>query len=207
MTAPMDVILIHGMARTRFSLLLLSLRLRRAGHRVHFLDYVPAFESLEHASARLADLVARKIQPRPYALVGHSLGSVIIRNALTRMADHPPQAAYFLAPPMIACRAAKFFQRFRVYRIVTREMGALLAQDEFMRRLPIPRNTRIYVGTAGPRRRWLPFEYEVNDGILLASEAVGDSTAEVQMVRSSHTMIMNRRFIAADIAASLAALT
>jgi hypothetical protein len=202
----MDIILIHGMARTRFSLLLLSLRLHRAGHRVHFLDYVPALQSLEHASSRLANLVARKVRPRPYAVVTHSLGSVIVRHALPRLAGHAPRAAYFLAPPMIACRAAKFFLRFRLYRIVTREMGALLAQDEFMRRLPIPPKTRIYVGTAGPRRRWLPFGNEVNDGILLASEAVGDGTAQMQMVRSSHTMIMNRRFVAADIAASLAAL-
>ena len=206
MTASMDIILIHGMARTRASLLLLSLRLRRAGHRVHFLDYVPAFESLEHASSRLANLVARNIQPRPYAVVTHSLGSVIVRHALPRLADHPPRAAYFLAPPMIACRAAKFFLRFRLYRMVTREMGALLAQDEFMDRLPLPRKTRIYVGTAGPRLRWLPFGHEVNDGILLASEAVGDGRAQVRMVRSSHTMIMNRRVVADDIAANLAAL-
>ena len=206
MNSPMDIILIHGMARTRFSLLLLSLRLRRAGHRVHFLDYVPALESLQHASSRLANLVARKIQPRPYAVVTHSLGSVIVRHALPRLKNHLPRAAYFLAPPMIACRAAKFFLRFRLYRIVTRDMGALLAQDEFMRRLPIPRNTRIYVGTSGPRRRWLPFGHEINDGILLASEAVGDGTAQVQMVRSSHTMIMNRRAVAVDIAANLAAL-
>jgi hypothetical protein len=202
----MDVILIHGMARTRCSLLLLSHRLRRAGHRVHFLDYVPALETLERASSRLANLVAHRIRPRPYAVVTHSLGSVIARHALPRLADHPPRAAYFLAPPMIACRAAKFFQRLRLYRIVTREMGAVLAQDEFMSRLPIPNNTRIYVGTAGPRQRWLPFGCEVNDGILLASEAVGDGTAQVQMVRSSHTMIMNRRFVADDIAANLAAL-
>jgi hypothetical protein len=207
MTAPMDIVLIHGMARTRSSLLLLSHRLRRAGHRVHFLDYVPALETLDRASRRLANLVTRKIQPRPYAVVTHSLGSVIVRHALPRLADHPPRAAYFLAPPMIACRAAKFFLRSRVYRMLTREMGALLAQDEFMRRLPIPRNTRIYVGTAGPRLRWLPFGHEVNDGILLASEAVGDGIAQVQMVRSSHTMIMNRRAVADDIVGNLAAMT
>jgi hypothetical protein len=202
----MDVILIHGMARTRFSLLLLSHRLRCAGHRVHFLDYVPALETLEDASSRLAKFVARKIQPRLYAVVTHSLGSVIVRHALPRLADHPPHAAYFLAPPMIACRAAKFFLRFRLYRMITRQMGALLAQDDFMRRLPMPRNTRIYVGTAGPRLRWLPFGHEVNDGILLASEAVGAGTAQVQRVHCSHTMIMNRRVVADDIAASLAAL-
>ena len=173
---------------------------------MHFLDYVPALETLGHASARLANLVARKVQPRPYAVITHSLGSVIVRHALPRLAEHPPRAAYFLAPPMIACRAAKFFLRFGVYRMLTREMGALLAQDEFMRRLPIPRGTRIYVGTAGPRLRWLPFGYQVNDGILLASEAVGDGTAQVQMVRCSHTMIMNRRAVAEDIAANLAAL-
>jgi len=90
--------------------------------------------------------------------------------------------------------------------MVTRQMGALLAQDDFMRRLPIPRKTCIYVGTAGPRLRWLPFGHEVNDGILLASEAVGDGRAQVQMVRSSHTMIMNRRAVAEDIATNLAAL-
>ena len=103
MTAPMDIIVIHGMARTRISLLLLSHRLRRVGHRVHFLDYVPALQTLEQATSRLTNLVERRIQPRPYAVVTHSLGSVIVRHALPRLAEHPPRAAYFLAPPIIAC--------------------------------------------------------------------------------------------------------
>jgi len=202
----MEVILLHGMCRTRASMLLLGMRLKRAGHRVHFFSYVAARDSLEQATARLAELVARRISPRPYVLVGHSLGSMIIRHATRRLAMPQPRAAYFLAAPIVACRAAKFCARFRVYRILTGEMGSLLTQDAFMADLPVPPGTRAYVGTAGPRQSWLPFGNAPNDGILLSGEASVDHRGVTVTVPRSHTLIMNSRAVADDMLADIAGL-
>lgn len=195
----MQVILVHGMGRTPVSMMGLRRRLARLGHTVHLFGYVPSIQTLEDVTARLAKRVADRAGMEPYVLVGHSLGSVIIRNSLPRLQGHPPLACFFLAPPMVACRAAKFFARFWLYRALTGEMGLLLGRDAGMERLPLHPRTRIYAGTAGPRGTWSPFRGEVNDGILSLAEARGDGRATVVEVPAFHTYIMNAKGVAEDL--------
>lgn len=200
----MDVVLIHGMGRTPLSMLRLRHRLRRAGHRAILFGYSPTFETLDGASARLVERIGRRLGAARYALVGHSLGTVIIRTALASLQDRPPAACFFLAPPMVACRAASYFSRFWLYRVVMGEMGQLLADEGFMSRLPLPAvPTRIYAGTGGPRAGWLPFGMEPNDIILSVTEATGRFDGDVVEVPSVHTFIMHSRRVAADIAGVL----
>ena len=200
----MDVVLIHGMGRTPLSMMRLRRRLQRAGHHPILFGYSPTFETLQGAAARLVKLIERRVDTRHYALVGHSLGTVIIRTALGHLENRGPSACCFLAPPMLACKAAKFFSRFRLYRLLTGEMGQLLADESFMLRLPMPPvPTQIYAGVGGPRSAWLPFGKETNDGILSVSEATGSFAGEVVEVPSIHTFIMHSKRVAADIASFL----
>ena len=203
----MDVVLIHGMGRTPASMLRLRHRLRRAGHRAMLFGYSPTFETLEGATARLVKKIRLQVTG-DYALVGHSLGSVIIRNALGRLRERPPAACCFLAPPMVACKAARFFSRFWLYRVVMGEMGQLLADADFMARLPLPAvPTRVYAGTGGPRAAWLPFGMARNDVILSVAEATGRFDGTVVEVPSVHTFIMHSKPVAADIAGFLETVT
>jgi pimeloyl-ACP methyl ester carboxylesterase len=200
----MDVVLIHGMGRTPLSMLRLRRRLRRAGHRPILFGYSPTFETLQGVAARLVKLIECRVDTANYALVGHSLGTVIIRSALGHLENRTPSACFFLAPPMLACQAARFFSRFRPYRWMTGEMGQLLAQDAFMRGLPMPAvPTRIYAGVGGPRASWLPFGSEANDGILSVSEATGKFAAQAIEVPSLHTFIMNATQVFDDMARML----
>jgi hypothetical protein len=149
-------------------------------------------------------LIARRVDAGHYALVGHSLGSVIIRTALGQLGNRLPSACFFLAPPMTACRAARFFSRFWPYRLLMGEMGQLLADETFMHRLPMPPSpTRIYVGVSGPRAAWLPFGMEANDGILGVSEATGAFAALAVEVPALHTFIMNSRQLVDDMVGML----
>ena len=104
---------------------------------------------------------------------------------------------------MRACRAARFFSRFGLYRALTGEMGQLLADEAFMQSLPLPPNTVIYAGTGGPRARWLPFGNQPNDGILALDEMLGAGGESVE-VAASHTFIMNSRAVFDDIVQRLA---
>jgi hypothetical protein len=200
----MEVFLVHGMGRSRCSFALMARRLRARGHRVHYLDYVAAFQSLEQVTDRLVWRVGPLAARGAYALIGHSLGSVIIRNALPQLRAHPPAAVCFLAPPIRACRAARYFSRFGLYRLFTGEMGSLLADADFMDRLPLPPRVRIYAGTGGPRAAWLPFGSAPNDGVLLFDEAIAGGDTEVRAVPKLHTWIMNSRPITEEILGLLA---
>lgn len=199
----MDIVLIHGMGRTPASMLILKQRLAKLGHKTHLFGYAAWAENLETVSARLIRKIERQVGSQPYAVIGHSLGSVILRRALTSLAANPPSHTFLLAPPMRACKAARYFSRFRLYRTLTGEMGSLLADEAFMQSLPLPPNTVIYAGTAGPRASWLPFGNAANDGILSLDEVVSESGERVE-VAASHTFIMNSRAVVDDIVRRLA---
>lgn len=194
----MKAILVHGMGRTRASQLLLAVRLQRAGLGTHTFGYA-ARASFRSTVSRLVSRVQYVASGHPYVLVGHSLGCVLIRAALPALAPHPPSACFLLAPPSRACRAARHFSRQRVFRLLTGEVGQLLASEEFMSSLPVPDvPTRIYAGTAGPRGGLSPFGDELNDGILAVWETELPGIPAVP-VRALHTFIMNARVVADDI--------
>jgi pimeloyl-ACP methyl ester carboxylesterase len=203
----MDLVLVHGMGRTPVSMMRLRRRLRRAGHHPVLFGYSPTFETLQGASARLARLVERRIDTGHYALIGHSLGTVVIRTALGQLEGRLPSGCFFLAPPMTACRAARFFSAFWPYRLLMGEMGQRLANEAFMRQLPMPATfTRIYAGVGGPRAAWLPFGMAPNDGILSLDEATGPYAALGVEVSALHTFIMNSRQVVEDMLGTLETL-
>ncbi len=198
----MDIILIHGMGRTPASMLILKRRLAKLGYGTYLFGYAAWAENLDGVSARLVRKIEQRVGSLPYAVIGHSLGSVILRRALVELTN-PPRHTFLLAPPMRACKAARFFSRYGLYRALTGEMGSLLADEAFMHSLPLPPNTVIYAGTAGPRARWLPFGNEANDGILTLDEVASESGERVE-VAASHTFIMNSRAVLDDIVRRLA---
>lgn len=194
----MNIILLHGMGRTPLSMVLLARRLRAAGHHPQLFGYFAAIDSLEKVSDRLLTTIEHLSPDQPYALIGHSLGSVIIRTTLPKL-TRLPDVCFFLAPPMVACRAARFFARFLPYQLLNGEMGQLLSQDTFMSSLSLPTNTKIYIGTAGPQASWLPLGTQPNDGLLTDQEAGLGSSASVMTVPVTHTFIMNSQVVTEDI--------
>lgn len=203
----MDIILIHGMGRTPLSMLVLRHRLRASGFDPSLFGYSPTFESFDYCVGRLVAHIRATVGNRPYALVGHSLGTVLIRMALPQLDEHPPNACFFLAPPSQACRAAKHFAGNPLYKLLMGEMGQLLADEDFMNCLPAPTTiTRIYAGTCDLSGRFSPFGGEPNDGILTLRETEGWLGIPAIAIPASHTFIMNSRQVADDIADTLGKL-
>jgi Alpha/beta hydrolase family len=199
----MRAILVHGMGRTPLSMQPLARRLRAKGIEPALFGYSATFEGWEGCRTRLRRFIETRRGKGDFVVIGHSLGCVLIR-AVAADLEVKPSACFFLAPPSCACRAARTLSRRRLYKLVTGEMGRLLAEEDFMRSLPpsaIP--TKVYAGGAGPRGRWSPFGQELNDGILAVSETRIDSIP-VQVVPSIHTFIMNSTIVAQDIAETIA---
>ena len=196
----MKAILIHGMGRTTASMAILSRRLRARGLATCALGYMAAFEPFDPCVERLAERIRVLADGAPFLLVGHSLGSVLVRGALPKIADLPLAGCVFLAPPQRACRAARFFSGHPLYRWMNGEMGQLLADPAFFAGLPLPQvPTRVFAGNAGPQAAWLPFEGEPNDGILAVEETRARDGDEVIEVPALHTFIMNSRRVAEGI--------
>lgn len=202
----MRAILVHGMFRTPVSMLLLGRRLSRAGIDVSYFGYSASFEKTDAMAARLARRI-REAAGDDYVLVSHSLGAVLIRLALPSLADMPPRACFFLAPPSRACHLARHFvERFPLLRLLTRDAGRKLADPFFMGSLPQPpAATKVYAGTAGPVGSLSPFGLAPNDGVLTVDDTriAGRELVEVAAI---HTLIMNAKPVCDDIVATVRAL-
>lgn len=192
-----DFILVHGLGRGPLAWLLLAWRLRRAGHRPHLYWYIAAIEGFDPCAARLQRFIARKSGGRPYAVVGHSLGTVLLRTVLPRL-ERPPVSITFLAPPMVACRFARWMKHRWLFRLLTSEMGQKLGDAAFMAGLPVPTGCTVFAGNGGPRWNNWPCGAEPNDGILMVSETRLPN-APHHTLPAIHTFIMNRPEVAAAV--------
>lgn len=201
----LSVILVHGMGRTPIAMWPLAARLRAQGFRPALFGYVPAFERWDNCVNKLKKFIEKRASTEPFILVGHSLGTVLIRAVLPRL-SRKPIACFFLAPPTQACLVACRFAPNFVYRILFGQMGQLLSDRQFMDALPVPDvPTKIYSGTGGSTGLFAPFGREPNDGVLAVKETLLPSVP-VQTVPALHTFIMNSKIIAQDIVEVTAAL-
>ena len=188
------------MGRTPLSMALLARRLDAAGIRTKLFGYVAMVEGFAACRDRLQRVVDQEAADASAILIGHSLGTVLIRAACPQLRG-PPLACFLLAPPSRASRAACAAAPHRLFRLMTGEMGQLLADADFMNALPLPTaptTTTVYAGTGGPRGAWSPFAGEPNDGVLAVTETQLAGAA-TRLVPAIHTFIMNSRVVAEDI--------
>jgi hypothetical protein len=194
----MDAILIHGMGRTPIAMSLLAARLQKAGLRPLLFGYSVTFERWDRCLQRLERYITKRVQTDAYIMIGHSLGTVLIRAVLPRLV-YKPVACFFLSPPVQACKAARHFAPHRFAKLLGGEMAQLLADPQFMASLPttgVP--TKIYAGTAGPRGRYSPFGDEPNDSVLTVKEMILPGIP-IQTIPVLHTFIMNSKVVTQDI--------
>lgn len=189
-----DFVLVHGLGRGPLAWLLLAWRLRRAGHRPHFYCYFAALEKFDPCAARLLRFIERKCGDKPYAVVGHSLGTVLLRTVLPQL-DHQPLSITFLAPPVVACRFALWMKNRWLFRLLTGDMGQRLGDAAFMTNLPVPAGSVVFAGEGGPRWRYWPCGAEPNDGIVMVSETLLPGASH-RTLPTIHTFIMNRPEVA-----------
>ncbi|HJU83841.1 MAG TPA: hypothetical protein VJ600_06500 [Holophagaceae bacterium] len=195
------VVLVHGMGRTPLSMLWLAARLRQRGLDCEVFGYFAGAESFGDIAVRLAGRLVS--QPEGYLAVGHSLGGLLLREAISRLPENAPKPArlFLLGTPNRASRLAGRLRRSPLFRLLAGDSGQLLADPARVaaiggQDLPIT----VVAGTAGPRHAKGPFGQEPNDGIVALSEA-RLAGAEWHPLPALHTFLMNSRRVA-DLIAS-----
>lgn len=188
----MNVVLVHGLWRTPLSFLPLERGLRRWGHQADQFGYAAVAQRYDAILGRLVQRLERLAGEGPYAVIGHSLGGVLLRSALARVSGPPPRHLVMLGtpnrPPRLACRLEKRW----AYRRLMGECGSCLASRAFYERLPAPGVPyTIIAGTAGLRGRWSPFGNEPNDGIVAVSETRIREDDPLVLLPATHTFMMN----------------
>jgi len=188
----MNLLLVHGLWRTPLSFVLLARRLRAWGYHTEQFGYAAVAQRYDAIVARLVKRLERVAAAGPYAIVGHSLGGVLLRSALAQMTGPPPWHLVLLGTPNRPPRLAHVLCKHWWYRRLMGECGANLASPGFYARLPVPEVPyTIVAGTAGPRAGWTPFAGELNDGIVAVSETRIRDDDSVVALPVTHTFMMN----------------
>jgi hypothetical protein len=185
-----SALLVHGLGRTPVSMFPLAGPIRRAGVRPHFFGYSASVESMPRIVARLKRTLTNR---RPEFLIGHSLGAILLRLALTELPPTAVKHFLMLGPPNQSPRLARYFVKWGLpFRLFAGSSGRFLSDpDEFLRLHPPPCPTTVFAGTAGPTGRFSPFGSEPNDGIVSVSETRLDDSHEPIQIPALHTWIMS----------------
>ncbi|PPU93619.1 esterase/lipase family protein [Xanthomonas albilineans] len=116
-----QVLLLHGIWNAPPYLLPLALRLRRQGFHVTSFGYSTVFGGVDTAFLRLHARIERLAASGPVALVGHSLGGLIVLHALRQAPSLPVTRVVCLGSPLAGSAVA--------HALVYRGLGMVLGRS------------------------------------------------------------------------------
>lgn len=189
----MRVLLVHGLGRTPLSLAGLYRALRRAGHEPEFFGYWAFAEPYQRIRRRLvARLRAAASGGQPVALIGHSLGGLLLRHALAEVPDLQVHQLIMLGTPNRPPRMARAAARWLPFRALTRSCGGVLASATAYAEIPVPSvRYTLFAGTAGWRRPRGIFGDEPHDGFVSVGETRILDADEPVLLPVRHTFMMD----------------
>ena len=204
------VVLLHGLARSSASLAGMERALTRAGYRVVNVDYPSRKKTVERlADEDLALVLRRELanETRPVHFVTHSLGGLLLRAYLKTPPPFALGRVVMLAPPNRGSELADKLGGFALYRWINGPTGRQLttASDALPARLPTPGcEIGIIAGTRNVNPLYAGLIPGPNDGKVSVERAKLDGMADFLEVPHSHTWLMCRRSVQAQVVAFLA---
>ncbi|MBC7750825.1 MAG: alpha/beta hydrolase [Candidatus Saccharibacteria bacterium] len=195
----MHVLFVHGMGRTPLSAMPILRRLKADGHTTSGFGYSAMLNDFESIRNRLLEKIIDIAPLGTYILIGHSLGGVLLRSALSHLPQNvnPPQHLFLLGSPTQSALLARKLNQQRLYRLMTGDCGQLLASDERMNAIGSTNiNTTSIIGTKGITGQFSPFSNEPNDGIVAVSEISTSWISDEVYVPVVHTLLPTSRQVA-----------
>lgn len=167
------------------------LRFRCAGLKTHSFAYFTWLEDFASIARRLAQRLKLLATKGPFIVIGHSLGGVLLREALSQLPpDQLPAQIFLLGSPVRSSRLARQLSHQRFFRYLTRDCGQLLASDERMHNIAPPPVPCVAIqGTCTLPVTARYFVAEANDGVVACSEASADWMDEILTVRQVHALL------------------
>ncbi|HXZ92273.1 MAG TPA: alpha/beta fold hydrolase [Burkholderiales bacterium] len=186
-----DAILVHGLWMRGLVMGPLAARLTRAGFRCHLFDYTGRARPLAANAERLAHL-ARQVGAAHF--VGHSLGGLVVLDALAREPSLPVGRVALLGTPARGCFAARRLAHFGLGRWLLGESEALWREGRTAR-WTRPEPLGVIAGTVpiGMGRVFAQLPC-VNDGVVCVDETRIDGMAACSVLPVSHSgMLLSAR--------------
>jgi triacylglycerol lipase len=188
---PELIILIHGLGRTRASMVPIHIAARRQGYRVINWKYASRRRTIEqHAEALARDLdEAVTGNATRVHFITHSLGGIIVRALLAKRDLPNLGRVVMLAPPNHGSEVADLLHNCSLFRAFTGRPGQELGTRSMSGAGALPPSCEVGI-IAGSRgsvfSRWIAGE---NDGKVSVRNARLDGASDFAVVRRTHTTI------------------
>lgn len=188
----MQVLFVHGMGRSPLSGWPLLKRLRRAGLRTHTFGHLVSHETSATIVGRLVERMTRIAGAGEYVLIGHSLGGVLLRQALRALprTARPPNHLFLLGSPVQMSSIAARMGSNPLYRLLTGDCGRMLGSPQRMADVGAP---AVPVTAVVGVKSWSLFAAllpnESNDGVVTLTEASAPWLTDVVQVPVTHTFL------------------
>jgi hypothetical protein len=186
------ILFVHGLGATRFDFLMTARHLKKMGHDVRYFSYFASLHSLEQIRLRLQEDLTAMAAAGDYAVVGHSLGGVLLRDALLKMPVGvlQPKHLFLVGSPMAATKMNTFLSRFWIYQLLAGQCGQLVASEPAMAIIGVPDvATTCIVGSKGWYGKYSPFGDQPNDGIVLEAELQTEKYTDVVRIHARHPVL------------------
>lgn len=186
------VVLIHGMGRTKFSMIMLKKFLKDKGYETVSFSYSSTQYSVKELSAKFADFLIKTAEKNPNSkihIVSHSLGGILTRGALEKIkntANTPINMGrvVMLAPPNKGSKAADFFSQIWPIPQILKPISDLKSSpDSSIHQVPVPEN--IEIGIIAGRY----------DAKVSPEESHLKTESDHIIVNSAHSFIMNNSIV------------
>lgn len=195
----MHALFVHGMGRSALSGWPMLRLLKKAGIQTSSFSYFVSTRSFSQIQSGLTQRIARISHQGEYVLIGHSLGGVLIRAALSTLpaGTPPPQHLFLLGSPTKPSRLAQVLSSNPLFRAMTRDCGHLLGSDQRMKGIGIPQVQTTGIAGIKGLQGWLnPFKGEQNDGIVSLSEVSAGWLTEQVTLPLIHSMLPSSKSVA-----------
>jgi pimeloyl-ACP methyl ester carboxylesterase len=186
-----SVILVHGLWMPGLAMSPLAGRLSRAGYHCHLFDYAGRERPLAANAERLAQF-ARRVGPAHF--VGHSLGGLVVLEALNSDSALAVGRVALLGTPARGCLAARRFARYGFGRWMLGESEALWREGRaarWTRQEPLGLIAGSFPFGLGRTFGRLP---GANDGVVCVNETRIDGATAFTVLPVSHSgMLLSAR--------------
>jgi pimeloyl-ACP methyl ester carboxylesterase len=167
-------------------------RLRRAGLTTQSFGHWVSRQNFATIVARLRERLVRIAAAGDYVLVGHSLGGVLLREALRTAppAIRSPRRLFLLGSPVQVSAIAARMGRNPLYRLITGDCGRLLGSPERMAAIgPAAVPVTAIVGDRGWSLVVGLLPREPHDGIVTVAETTAPWLTDVVRVPVAHMLL------------------